>query len=226
MLQPNRNDDIIPILVAIFLVLIIMTAVSVFVKMADAEEWIMNTENQLIKELKKEEGFRSDPYKDTTGNWTIGYGHNLYGRSFDHYENDYLFPDHINIPITPMQYVKYWQNSPMTQDQAEYILEQDILIVKHVALKIYRKQWLEFNDNQKVAILDLIFNLGEVKYRKFRRHIKATKELDWKRSAKEILNSKAARELPERYNRLAKLLSGNGEFNDKTTAQVQGPRTK
>ena len=226
MLQPNRNEDVIPILVAIFLILIIMTIVSVFVKMADAKEWVMNTENQLIKELKKEEGFRSDPYMDTTGNWTIGYGHNLYGRSFDDNEIDRLFPGHVNVPVTPLQYVKYWQNTPLTQEKAEFILEQDILIVKHVALKIYKRQWLEFNANQKVAILDLIFNLGEVKYRKFRRHIKATKELDWERSAKEVLNSKAARELPERYNRLAKLLSGDGEFNDKATAQVQGTRTK
>ena len=224
MLQPNDEFD--PIFVVVFVCFLILLIISVFVKAAFSEEWIMNTENQLIKELKQEEGYRSKPYMDITGNWTIGYGHNLYGRSFDHYENEYLFPGHVNIPVTPEQYVKYWQNSPMTQDQANFILEQDILIVKHIALKIYRKQWLNFDQNQKVAILDLIFNLGEVQYRKFRRHIKATKELDWERSAKEVLNSKAARELPKRYNRLAKLLSGDGEFNDKATAQVQGPRTK
>ena len=224
MLQPNDNFD--PIFVIVFVCFLILLIIGVFVRASYSEEWVMNTENQLIKELKKEEGYRSKPYVDTQGNWTIGYGHNLQGRSFDHYEIDYLFPDHVNVPITAKQYVKYWKDSPITQEQAEFILEQDILIVKHTALKIYKKQWLNFDQNQKVAILDLIFNLGEVTYRKFRKHIRATKELDWERSAKEVLNSKAARELPKRYNRLAKLLAGEGKFNDKATAQTQGARIK
>ena len=224
MLQPNDNFD--PIFVIVFVCFLILLIIGVFVRAVYSKEWVMNTENQLIKELKQEEGYRERPYKDSTGNWTIGYGHNLQGRSFDHYEIDRLFPDHVNVPVTTEQYVKYWQNTPLTQEKAEYILEQDILIVKHTALKIYKKKWLDFNQNQKVAILDLIFNLGEVTYKKFRKHILATKNLDWERSAKEVLNSKAARELPKRYNRLAKLLSGDSEFDDKATTQIQGPRTK
>lgn len=33
--------------------------------------------NRLITHLKQKEGFRSKPYKDTTGHMTIGYGFNL-----------------------------------------------------------------------------------------------------------------------------------------------------
>ena len=210
MLQPNRPENYLPILVAIFVILLILAIGSILVHFAQSEEWIMNTENALIKELKKQEGYRSKPYKDTQGFWTIGYGHNLQGRAFDSHENERLFPRYktISAPITAEQCVRYWQQIPISQADAEFILEQDILIVKHAATKIYKKQWEKFKDEQKVAILDLIFNLGEFKYKQFKRHIKATKELNWEQSAAEILNSKAARQAPNRYKELAKQLKG------------------
>jgi lysozyme len=34
--------------------------------------------SRLAKQLKRHEGFRGDPYKDSEGNWTIGYGHLLH----------------------------------------------------------------------------------------------------------------------------------------------------
>ena len=210
MLQPNRPENYLPTLVAIFVILLLLMIVSVFVHFAQSEEWVMNTENMLIKELKKQEGYRDKPYKDSQGFWTIGYGHNLQGRAFDSHENEVLFPRYktLSAPITAEQCVQYWQQIPISQANAEFLLEQDILIAKHSALKIYKKQWEKFKDIQKVAILDLIFNLGEFKYKQFKRHIKATKELDWEKSAAEILNSKAARQAPKRYKELAKQLKG------------------
>ena len=212
MLQPNDPEDQYIIAVLIFIMVLLGGIISllVYAYLAEGDEWVMNTENMLVKELKKQEGYRNKPYKDTQGFWTIGYGHNLQGRAFDSYENERLFPRYktLSAPITAEQCVQYWQQNPISQSDAEFILEQDILIVKHAATKIYKKQWEKFNDEQKVAILDLIFNLGEFKYKQFKRHIKATKALDWETSAAEILNSKAARQAPKRYKELAKQLKG------------------
>ena len=210
MMSPNDNNNINPILVLILVLWIIMVIFSVFAHFIYSEEIDMNTDTMLMKELKKQEGYRAVPYKDTQGFWTIGYGHNLLGRSFDHHENAVLFPSTktIQVPITPVQYVQYWEKNPLTTEQAEYILEQDILIVKHTALKIYKGLWEKFDKNRQVAILDLLFNLGEYRYKKFKRHIKATKALDWEKSAAEILNSKAARQDPNRYEEIAKQLKG------------------
>ena len=144
MLSPNDNNNINPILVMLLVLWIILVIFSVFAHFVYSEEFVMNTENMLIKELKKQEGYRDKPYKDSQGYWTIGYGHNLQGRSFDAFENERLFPRHktVSAPITAQQCVQYWQQIPISQADAEFILEQDIMIVRHTALKIYKKQWI------------------------------------------------------------------------------------
>jgi lysozyme len=51
--------------------------------------------NKLIAMLKKHEGFRSKPYKDTVGKLTIGYGRNLDDVGISKEEADYLLRSDI-----------------------------------------------------------------------------------------------------------------------------------
>lgn len=56
-----------------------------------------------LKELiKKHEGFRQFPYKDTTGNFTIGYGRCLTTRGIFQTEADKLLDDDINYFINKL----------------------------------------------------------------------------------------------------------------------------
>ena len=56
------------------------------------------------------------------------------------------------------------------------------------------------------VILDLAFNMGIGGLLHFVNMLAAYGKKDWKTAATELLNSKAAREVPERYQALAKLM--------------------
>ncbi len=56
------------------------------------------------------------------------------------------------------------------------------------------------------VLLEMIYNLGPRGFRGFKRMIAAVKAQDWSRAADEILDSDAARMLPKRYARLARVM--------------------
>lgn len=206
MMRPDDNLPLLPII--IFTLLFIFWMIFIHSKSAFGDTH-MSAHALVVKELQMEEGFRGKPYKDTQGFWTIGYGHNLQGREFKLHELDFLFEEHINIPHTVDQYVKYWTHSPMSTEEGEYILEVDISYAESLVRSIYKEVWDQFDDERKAALIDLGFNLGSRTYREFKKHIAATKELDWDRSADEILNSRAAKQNKKRYHRIANRLRGS-----------------
>ena len=206
-----RPDNDLPVLwIIIFTLLFICWMIFIHVNKAYGDKH-MSAHALVVKELQMEEGFRGEPYKDTQGYWTIGYGHNLQGRDFKLNELEWLFQDHINIPQNVDQYVKYWQHSPMSKEEAEYILEIDISYAETAVKKIYYKVWNQINDDRKAALIDLMFNLGSVTYKEFKKHIEATKKLDWEASAAEVLDSRAAKQNKRRYHAIAKRLRGSDD---------------
>ena len=212
MMQPNDEFSSVIAIVLIFAMMLIVIVVFALVFIEDAGGiGVMSVQALIVKELQMEEGFRGTPYKDTQDNWTVGYGHNLSGREFRLHELDFLFEEHVNIPHTVDQYVKYWSNSPMSKEKAEYVLEVDISYAENLVKSIYKETWDQFNDERKAALIDLGFNLGSRTYREFKKHIAATKKLDWDTSADEILNSRAAKQNKKRYHRIANRLRGSNE---------------
>ena len=209
-MRPNEEFSTLVAALLMFAVILIVIIVFALTFIQDAGgKTIMSTQALVVKELQMEEGFRSKPYEDTQGHWTVGYGHNLEGREFRLHELDFLFKDHINIPHTVNQYVKYWTHSPMSKEEAEYILEVDISYAESLVKNIYKEVWDQIEDQRKAALIDLGFNLGSRTYREFKKHIAATKELDWDKSANEILDSRAAKQNKKRYHRIANRLRGD-----------------
>lgn len=64
----------------------------------------------------------------------------------------------------------------------------------------------ELSRPRQLVMINLAFNLGRERLRKFVRFLNAVHQYDWNDAANEILNSKAARDLPTRYDRLAKMM--------------------
>ena len=216
MKHPYDEIPWLPIIVFSLLLILWFSAMMViWVNSTEGDEH-MSAHALVVKELQMEEGFRSKPYKDTTGNWTIGYGHNLEGRSFNTKELWWLFKNQT-IPQNTEQYVKYWTENPMSQDHAEYILDVDIMDATYYTKIVYKHVWNEINDERKAALIDLMFNLGYNKYRKFKKHIAATKELDWEKSADEVLDSRAAKQNKRRYQDIAKRLRGTDDTTTEKT---------
>ena len=164
------------------------------------------THIEVIKDLKMEEGFRGKPYLDTLGHITIGVGHSVTGRKFTDEEYKVLFPDEKPDSTAAMR--DYWMRKSMTSKQAEFLLDQDLAICEKEAQAIFKDQYTNFPVRIKVSILDLLFNLGGTKYRKFKKHIQAIKDGDWDKAAEEIQNSLAAAQVPHRYNVIARRLRG------------------
>ena len=157
----------------------------------------------LLAQLKREEGFMSLPYKDTTGHWTWLYGHNIQGRRFTKKEHEHLFGDKLKYPATLSQLIRHIKKNAGTREQGNYVLEQDLAIAESTAVTVYDELWKSIPSKKKIPLLDAIFNLGYNKYKMFHRHIKAVKELDWDKAADEILDSLAAEQAPCRYHLIA-----------------------
>lgn len=122
--------------------------------------------------LKGEEGFRSNAYRDTTGQQTIGYGFNV--------------------------------DAGISEFAAAALLVAQVSERETVLLNY---PWYATCDPvRRSVLLDVAFNLGVTGLLKFHDMILAIGRQDWVDARAELLDSKAARELPQRYKILADLL--------------------
>ena len=116
---------------------------------------------QLIEQLKKHEGLVLKPYKCPVGKLTIGYGHNL-------------------------------EDNGLSQSVCEYILIEDIEEAKRNLYAIFTRDFFNsLSDNQKIALVDMMFNLGISRFLTFKKFILAVKNKDFIKASAEIINSKA-----------------------------------
>lgn len=133
----------------------------------------MSTEYQAFeRQLKEDEGFRDRPYVDTTGNVTIGWGHNLTanGLPYDWYQE--LFE--IGVERAGDDVVA-WLGA------RAYLLSYP----------------------RMAALMNMAFNLGLPRLRTFVKLRQAILDQDWDRAADEMLDSKWARQVGARAERLA-----------------------
>lgn len=134
---------------------------------------------RLIKTLRRDEGYRQAPYRDSRGNLTIGIGRNLGSVGISAEEAHQMLSNDIDRCATDAAclFGEDWQES--------------------------------FTDVQQEVVINLIFNLGLGTFREFRKAIAAFKAGDMDTAADEILDSRAARQTGERYHRLAQALRTN-----------------
>lgn len=138
--------------------------------------------DQLIAQLKFEEGGRSKAYRCPAGKLTIGYGHNLD-----------VAPQFLGTDI------------PMKIDQllAEAILIDDIMRTERKLLM----QWHGFTlmpDVIKDALINMAFQMGVSGLLKFKKTLHYLIRAEWDNAADEALDSDWARhDTPDRAERVA-----------------------
>lgn len=128
----------------------------------------------LEKVLRKDEGERARPYTDSTGNITIGVGHNLTARGLSRKVIEQILIEDIEAA---------W-------DQAERIIPQLV----------------DLSEPRQVALVSLVFNLGEKGFRAFKKTIKAIHNKQWEEAGNELLNSLWAKQVGKRAHRIKKML--------------------
>jgi lysozyme len=150
------------------------------------------TLSSAVTVLKKDEGVRAQPYRDSKGLWTVGVGRL------------------IGAQITDLK---------LSDDEIVYMLHNDIKKHWLEAVEIFGNDFLcELTPARQVAILSLLFTLGKSKFLKFHNTIKAIKSHNWESAAANILNAKWARDVDPkqtpgigRDDRVAEMLR-SGEF--------------
>jgi len=135
--------------------------------------------DQLVDDLTHEEGYRAHSYVCTAGAITVGVGRNIDA-------------DAGGLGIS--------------EDEAKYMLRNDI---NRSIIECQKFNWFSDLDTQRQSVLiHLCFWLGYPRLRKFENMLAALAEGDYERAADELLDSKLARDIPARANRLADVLRG------------------
>ena len=91
-------------------------------------------------------------------------------------------------------------------DEAILMLKNDIIDARESAEKF---EWYhELSDDRKKVIINMIFNLGETKFRQFKKMIAALEREDYESAADEMLDSRWAYQVGPRATRLVKRMRG------------------
>ena len=135
--------------------------------------------NMMREPLTMEEAKKKKPYKCSNGHLTVGIGHNL--------------------------------DQPMTDELINLIFNHDLRVamreVKRLDALRRDIHWRKLPLNAKIVLVDMNFQLGLTRLRKFKKMLRAIGEGDWKKAHDECLNSKYARsDSPNRAKRNAELL--------------------
>lgn len=143
--------------------------------------------NELISELKVEEGFRASIYQCSEGVDTIGYGFNV----------AYLTKDEIALNDGVIE--------PMSEEVATQILNRKVKKLIKSVDEVY--SWIDnLPEVVKIGIYDMIYQLGIKGFGSFVNTQKYLKLLDYNKAIENIKNSKWAKQTPRRANNLIKRL--------------------
>ena len=142
----------------------------------------MDYDSRLLADLKRDEGRRLKPYRDSVGKLTIGWGRNL---------------DDVGI----------------SEAEAEAMLEADIAVAEHELDRVL-PWWRELPEPAQRALANMAFNLGMPRLLGFRRMLAALGARDFETAAAESLDSKWARQVGDRAQRIAAL------YRTATTSQT------
>lgn len=89
----------------------------------------------------------------------------------------------------------------ISDGEIDLLLKNDI---NRTIFELQRFNWFTYlSPNRRRGVINMCFNLGLTRFKKFKKMIKALEVGNFDRAALEVLDSKAARQLPERYGRIA-----------------------
>ena len=154
----------------------------------------------LIEKLIVAEGLRLQVYKDTLGIDTIGIGRNLEDRGITKEE----LAD-LDIPT-----IEHVYEYGITEADAVYLAENDVQIVEEELVRAH--PCVDRLDSvRQLILIDMAFNMGVPRLCKFKKMWAAVECGDYPTAAKEMLDSRWAKQVKGRATKLANAMH-NGEF--------------
>ena len=138
--------------------------------------------DKLIEILKIHEGVETHAYKCSASKITIGVGRN----------------------IDPEGGIG------LSEDEIDYLLQNDIDRI--ITELDFEYGWFsELNEARQDAMIDISFNLGQTRLRKFKKALTAMEKSDWDTAANEFMDSKWSKQVGNRAKELTEIIR-NGKY--------------
>lgn len=139
--------------------------------------------------LELHEGRRASVYSDTVGVPTIGVGHNL-------------------AQSASAEEIELLRSRIVSDKQIDLWLTQDIATAEQELERVFGNEaWFQqLSENRRVVLVDMCFNLGLTRLRSFKRMFAALEAGNFDRAADEMLDSRWARQVGQRAQRLSEMM--------------------
>lgn len=154
-----------------------------------------------VNKLIAHEGLRLQVYQDTLGIDTIGIGRNLEDRGITQEELDWM-----DIPN-----IKAVYEYGISEADAMYLAQNDVQIVEEELVRAHPCVE-ELDAVRQLVLMDMAFNMGVPRLRKFKKMWNAVHENKFDIAAKEMLDSRWAIQVKSRSTKLAHAMH-HGEFS-------------
>jgi len=136
----------------------------------------------LLERIKHHEGCRLRPYVDTTGHYTIGWGHKM---------------ESVGSSILA---------DGITQDEADHLLDVDIEIAKNALSRLPVMVLNNCNDMRRGVLTEMCFQLGYSGVLKFKRMLAAIEQGNFGLAAVEMIDSLWYDQTPSRVEEMAAIM--------------------
>lgn len=136
--------------------------------------------DKLREEIAADEGVKLEIYLDHLGLPTCGIGHLIREEDEEHGE-----------PV----------GTPITEERMTDLFEMDIQIVLADCEELY-SDFYELPEEAQLIIANMMFNMGRPRLSQFKGMKREVDARDWEAAAAEMLDSRWARQVPNRANRL------------------------
>lgn len=143
--------------------------------------------------IKRHEGVRNTPYKDSLGLWTVGVGH--------------LIGDGKSLPPE--------MDRAFTDEEVNALFEEDYAVHKRAAEQI--PGFGDLNETGQGALTDLTFNMGGKWYKKWPNFTKSISEGDTETAAKSLEDSKWYSQVGNRAPEIVAMVRAGNEDNPSVT---------
>lgn len=169
-------------------------------------------DQDLFNFVESLEGFRSKPYRDSHLYWTVGIGHNLSANPLKNYIIHHFWPpEDPDDPIpTQEQAFSLMQHDGITHDQAQFILNDDLVDIDHMLYVKFPRYPQITDDIRKMALLYMGFNLGVTGLLQFKKFAEAFARKRYNDAGNEIVNSAWYKQVP----RASKCIEHMVKFGD------------
>ena len=137
----------------------------------------MSQNNKLTEMLKRHEGVKTHAYKCSASKITVGVGRNIDPKG----------------------------GIGLTEDEIDYLLQNDIdRIISELDFKY---EWFsDINSARQDAMIDISFNLGQTRLRKFEKALTAMSQNNWSKAADEFMDSKWSNQVGNRAKELTDII--------------------